>query len=146
MAILLITLAILIILVLGAALLGSTYANIQIAQAAQSAASAAQLANMTFVLDRVIAIIAIIAGAGIIITALLAWSRARAKAPVTINPRPYRETNPNVNVLPNTGAVLNQGAVNSADPMQTISQLMALQMMAQMQDRINNHNNQGFGN
>ncbi len=91
MPIIFLAIAILVILVLAAALLGSAYANVQIAQAAQSAASAAQLANLAIVLDRAIIILGIFLAAAIIIVALVVWYKARIKAPVTINSvRPVR--------------------------------------------------------
>jgi hypothetical protein len=141
MPIIFLAIAILVILVLAAALLGSAYANVQIAQAAQSAASAAQLANLAMVLDRAIIILAVFLAAAIIIVALVVWYKARIKAPVTINsvrthtPRdPYALPSPNG--LPQLPAA-------STDPMQTMQQMMAMQMMMQINERISNrHNNQ----
>ncbi len=147
MPIIFLAIAILVILVLAAALLGSAYANVQIAQAAQSAASAAQLANLAMVLDRAIIILAVFLAAAIIIVALVVWYKARIKAPVTINSvRPVRADGVRpYGVRPSdqdTPQVLADG-VRPSDPMQTMQQMMAMQMMMQINERISNrHNNQ----
>jgi len=144
MPIIFLAIAILVILVLAAALLGSAYANVQIAQAAQNAASAAQLANLAMVLDRAIIILAVFLAAAIIIVALVVWYKARIKAPVTINsirthtPRDSYAL-PNQSGLPQLPTT---GVVPNSDPLQAMQQMMVMQMMMQINERNNRHNNQ----